>query len=191
MGLLDSLGIAAHAAPKVDDLEKQMASGGLCPEGVHHAVLEMAGPIPNAEGRGWKLVFRVIAGPGNGAEVEDVLWRPKGEDAKKDAKMQNRVMLYGHRLGVLRRDDNGKLVEFDPPRDFCDRLGAACFIEVTHRDREYEKNGTKQKIREAQLTFEGVLSPDDKKVKDVAKATTLPVVAAGATMPTKDKFAGI
>lgn len=180
MGLLNELGMTAP--PSISDAEKQMASGGLPPEGVHHAVLEAVGGIPNADGRGWKMTFKIIAGPGKDMSVEDIVWKAKGDDAKKDARVNNRILIYAHRLGLLKKvnDASGKevAVEVEGKHEFSDCLGAPCFIELKHEDEEYEKNGKKHSIKKAKLTFEGVLSPDDKKVKDVPKAGNVPAASS-------------
>ena len=176
MALLAELGVKGGDV-NIGDIEKKMASGDLPPEGVHHAVLTQVGPIPNAEGRGWKLTFEIIAGPGKGATVEEVLWKPKGENEKKDATTRNRVLLFGHRLGLLKKvsgpDGKDATAEVEGKYDFCDCRGATCFVELHHEEREYtdEKSKAKRKITEAKLTFAGLLSPDDKKVKDVPKAS--------------------
>lgn len=197
MGLMNELGLAPGSV-NIDDVQKQMAAGGLVPEGVHHAVLETAGAIPNADGRGWRLTFKVIAGAGDGGTVEEALWKPKGDDEKKDAKTRNRVLMFGHRLGLVKRDKDGKLVEVEGKHDFCDCLGAPCFIEVKHEDEEWEKDGKKRSIKKAKLTFEGVLSPDDKRVKDVPKAKNIPVpsavgqpAGAGAAGAKKDDYSDL
>lgn len=191
MGLLQDLGVAPGTV-KADDVEKNMASGGLPPEGVHHAVLEGAeGP---SEGRnGHKLTFKIIAGPGEGTTVEDVLWRPKGADAKKDKAIVNRTLVFGSRLGLLKRDRDGNLAEVEGKYGFGDCLGAACFIEIRHEEEEYQPkdkdgrpHGGLKKIKKAKLTFEGVLSPDDKKCKDVPKGNAAALPIGKPAGPPKD-----
>ncbi len=185
MSLLKDLGFDTGEVD-IGDAEKKLASGGLPPEGVHHAILEGAGGIPNADGRGWKLVFKIVAGPGEGATVEEALWRPKGDDESKDKKTRNRVAIFAHRLGLLKKVQKGGkevAVEVEGKNDFCDCLGAACFLDVKHEDEEYEKDGKKRTIKKAKLTFEGVLSPDDKRVKDVPKAKNLAAAQAGVGKP--------
>ena len=186
MGLLQELGVAGGPPPRIDDIEKQMASGGLCPEGVHHAVLDGVGEIPGCEGRGWKLTFKILAGPGEGSVVSDKLWKPKGDDAAKDKKTANRILLYGHRLGLLKRGDGGSLTEVEGKHDFNDCYGAACFIEVRHVEEEYDEKdkdgrltGKKKHIKKAELTWEGLLSPDDKKCKDVPRGKAPPPGSIG------------
>lgn len=187
MGLFDKIGIAPGqpGAPttNVTEIEKQMAAGGLAPEGVHHAILDAVGAIPGCDNRGWKLTFLIVAGAGNGMRVEETLWKPKGDgDEKKDGKVRNRILLFGHRLGLLKRDGNGNLVEIEGKYDFGDCIGATCFIEVKHEEEEWTPPGktVAVKMKKAKLTFDGVLSPEDKRCKDVPKASGLAAAAAGA-----------
>lgn len=198
MSLLADLGLAPGGAPPISDIEKKMASGDLPPEGVHHAVLTNVGPIPNAEGRGWKFTFEILAGVGKGVTIEEVLWKPKGEDAKKDATTRNRVLLFGHRLGLLKKvvvDGKEASAEVEGKHDFCDCLGAVTFIELKHEERSYEdeKSKTTKKIKEAKLTFNGLLSADDKKVKGVATASgaTAAAVASKPAATPKDNLADL
>lgn len=200
MGLLNELGLPAGGAVNINDVAREVAAGGLVPEGVHHAILESVGSIPNAEGRGWKMTFKVVAGPGKDETVEDVVWKPKGDDAKKDKAVANRTLIFAHRLGLV--DEKG--VEKPGKYGFADCLGAPCFIEVKHEDETYKPKdkdgkeiGVTRVIKKAKLTFEGVLSPDDKKCKDVPKAANLPAAssigkpAAAGAAPAKDQYADI
>lgn len=202
MGLLNDLGVSAADLPPISDIEKKMASGDLPPEGIHHAVLTSVGPIPNCDGRGWKMNFEIIAGPGKGATVEEVLWKPKGENEKNDATTRNRILLFGHRLGLLKKvkgaDGKDATQEVDGKHDFCDCLGVTTFIELVHEKEKYEKNGKEKEITKAKLTFNGLLSADDKKVKDVAKAAggagaaAVSKAASGAgQQKPKDDYAGL
>lgn len=203
MGLLAELGVKP-ADVNLDDVDKKMASGDLPPEGIHHAMLASVGPIPNADGRGWKFTFEIVAGPGRGSMVEEVLWKPKGENEKKDATMRNRILMFAHRLGLLKKvtggDGKDMTVEVEGKHDFCDCLGATTFIELMHEEREYEdeKSKTKKKIKQAKVTFGGLLGADDKKVKGakpaVAGKETVSEAAgkasAGAAAKPKDNFEG-
>lgn len=198
MSLLADLGLKP-ADVNLDDVEKKMQSGDLPPEGVHHAVLSSVGPIPNADGRGWKFTFEIIAGPGKGATVEETLWKPKGESEKKDATTRNRILLFAHRLGLVKKvtgpDGKDATVEVEGKHDFCDCLGATCFVEVQHESREFTKDGKTRQITDAKLTFNGLLGAEDKKVKEgkVAMASGAAVAAtkqAAASKP-KDNFDGL
>jgi hypothetical protein len=181
MSLLADLGLKP-ADVNLDDVEKGMAGGSLPPEGVHHAVLLTAGPIPNADGRGWKFEFEIVAGPGKGAVIEEALWKPKGDDPKKDAVTQRRVLLFGHRLGLLKKvkgaGGKDETVEVEGKHDFCDCLGTTCFIKIKHEEEKYEKNGVEKKIKKAKLEFAGLLAPDDKEVKGVPVASGNAAAAA-------------
>lgn len=196
MSLLAELGIGDEV--NIGDVEKKLASGDLPPEGVHHAVLTQVGAIPNADGRGWKMTFEIIAGPGKGAQIEEVLWKPKGDDEKKDAKVKNRVLLFMHRLGLLVTvpGGEGKAVPAPGKHDFCDCLGATTFIEIKHEKREFEGKNGKREITEARITFGGLLAADDKKCKDVPKASGQAAAAAvsgkaAAATKAKDDLDGI
>lgn len=179
MGFLADLGIAPGST-SADDVEKSMASGGLPPEGIHHAVLKWA-EAPNSKINGHKLIFKIIAGPGEGAEVEDVVWRPKGEDAKKDKKILDRAQLFGKRLGLLKADANGKLVEVEGKHGFGDCLGAACFLELKHEDDDWTTpDGRKKSIKKARVTFGGMIDPTDKRVANVPKGDPAKYRLAGA-----------
>jgi Fe2+ or Zn2+ uptake regulation protein len=198
MGLLNDLGVSASDLPPISDIEKKMASGDLPPEGVHHAVVTAVGPIPNTDNRGWKFNFEIIAGVAKGATVEEVLWKPKGENEKSDATTRNRILLFGHRLGLLKKvkDASGKeaTAEVEGKHDFCDCLGATAFIEVVHEKEKYEKNGKEKEITKVKLTFNGLLSPDDKKVKGVVTAgagtaaEAAKIAATKAAAKPKDNF---
>ena len=196
MSLLADLNVGPDVS--LTDVEKKMSSGDLPPEGVHHAVLTQVGPIPNADGRGWKFTFEILAGAGKSTTVEETLWKPKGDSEKKDAVTRNRILLFGARLGLLKsvptRDGKEKLVEVEGKHDFCDCLGATCFIEVQHEEREYEAKGAKKKVTDAKLTFAGLLAPDDKKCKDVPRGTgaAAAAVASGkATAKAADNLDGL
>lgn len=189
MGLLAELGVKPSDV-NISDIEKQMEGNGLPPEGIHHAVLTTAGGIPNADGRGWRLTFEIIAGPGKGMTVEEALWKPKGDDAKKDQKTRNRVLLFGHRLGLMKKVKDpatGKesSVEIEGKHDFCDCLGATTFVELQHEEEKYDKGGVERKITKAKLTFHGLYDADEKKVKDAIAAGKLAVAGGAAVAASK------
>jgi hypothetical protein len=192
MSLLKELGISP-AEVNITEIETQMAGNGLPPEGIHHAVLSSVGGIPNADGRGWKFLFEILAGPGKGMTVEEALWKPKGDDAKKDARVKNRVLIFAHRLGLLKKvagaDGKETSQEIDGKHDFCDCLGATCFIKLQHEEEEYERDGKKRKITKAKLAFNGCMGPEDKEVRDgiaagkIAVASGTAVAAAASAKP--------
>lgn len=186
MSFLDELGVTGPV--NATAVAEQMAKGTVPPPGVYHAVLEAAGGIPNCEGRGSKLVFKIIAGPWADFELDEALFKPKGDDPKKDEKTKNRNLMFGHRLGLLQRDAGDNLVPVPGKHSFADCLGAPCFIELKNEEETYDakdesgkKTGARRTIMKAKLTFEGVLSPDDKKCKDVPKGTAH--AGAGGTAP--------
>jgi hypothetical protein len=201
MGLLADLGFTeATPAPSIDEAAKAMASGGLPPEGVHYAVLNgYRGIEANNGNKGHELSFEIIAGPGKGAKVGDAIWNPNPEqDDKKRGTSQRRMLVFGYRLGLITKDASGRAKDVEGKHSFADCLGQCVFIEVKHEEEEYEKDGKKRKIMKAKLTFEGVLSPDDKKCKDIPKGAVpegaVPAagsVAGGAGGKPKDNFSDL
>lgn len=158
--------------------ETEMASHGAPPEGVYHAVLDVAKPHTFNSGTTiQKLKFKIIGGPYAGKTVEEELWPPANEtDAEKKKKKIARNAIFMHRLGLVRKvkdPSTGKDKTEPVPgkRDLGDCVGTVCFIDVKHKEEEYTKDGRKIKFTKAVLAFEGILSPDDKRVKDVPKGT--------------------
>lgn len=193
MGLMQELGIAGGTVD-VDAVEKRMEAGGLCPEGIHHAVLDAAG-VKQIDGvkRGYELTFRVLAGPGAGSEVKEIVWLPKGEDAKKDQTATDRLLTFAIKLGVLKAErKDGKTVGVEIPgrSDFCDVLGAECFIDVHHEEREFDGKSGRKKIKEAKLTFRpGVLTMNDPTCAKIPRGKPGPVGQSGAAnAKPKDNF---
>lgn len=173
MGLLNDLGVKPGEV-NMEDVEKKLAGGDLPPEGLHHAVLRTVGGIPGCEGRGWLLGFEVLAGPGKGAVVEEKLWKPKGENEKKDATARNRILLFGSRVGLFKKvkgtDGKETVGEVEGKSDFCDCLGATCFIEVQHVEETYTKDNKEKRITKAQLAFNGIFSAEDKRIREASPA---------------------
>lgn len=187
MGLLAELGF--DGGVNIAEAEKQAEGFSLPPEGIHHAILEGASTAP--DGQSWHLTFKIIAGPAEGMTVKETVWKPKGDDEKKDKTTRSRAALFAHRLGLLKKvvkDGVEVGVEVEGKHDFCDCYGAACFIDVKHKPSPKKVNGVV--VNDALgkpvmmvwpvLSFEGVLKPDDKRVKDVPKAAKIPAVSAGA-----------
>lgn len=203
MALLEDLELdkVADAA----EVEQQMASGGIVPEGLHHAAL--VGCREGAANSGTKfteLKFQVLAGPGKGLHIEETLFGPAGKSAESDERARNRMRLFAHRLGLLRKvpvEGQKDKFRYAPieggPKEFTDVLDkATCVVDVKHRDREYEKDGKKRTIKEAVLSFEGVLPVDDARVKEkkvpLGKYTPgANGTAAAGTLPRKDDYGDI
>lgn len=196
MGLAAELGVPLESVD-LNAAEKAIESGGLCPEGVHHAVLETAGEKTLDNGSKKRvLTFKVLAGPGKDAEVEDDVWLPsEGQDAGKKKKTQNRLTIFMHRLGLLKTkiggDGKEHLAEVEGKHDFVDCIGTTVFIEVKHEEEAWKdkKTGTDRKAMKAKLTFEGVLKPDDKKCQGVPTGKAPPpgtgpaAIGGGAKKP--------
>ncbi|QJW94737.1 hypothetical protein [Frigoriglobus tundricola] len=162
-----------------ETIDKVAKSGGLIPAGKYHVALDGAADVTAKQtgNPGTELTFRLLTGPFAGETVKETLWNTD--------KTQNRVILFGHRLGLL-KSDGKKYSRVEGKSSFQDVLGAECVVEVAHR--EYKKaDGTSGKA--ANLTFGGIWALDDKDVKDVpkAKAGTKPAV----TPPKKIDTSGI
>src|SRR5262245_17735256 len=95
MGLLSELNIDDPTTLDADELEQQVAAGGLVPEGLHHAVLEGCREVNATANKGYELTFKILAGPARGMEVKDTVWF-----SEKAAK---RAIIIDHRLGVLKK----------------------------------------------------------------------------------------
>lgn len=167
-------------------VEAAMNNGGLPPEGVHHATLNGCREVTAHTGTtGRELVFKILAGEGAGLEVKDTLWNSDNELSI------NRKLLFAHRLGVLKKVGAGDSAVYEavPGKDdINDVLGTVVFIEVKHE--EYDKK-TGGKGKSARLSFEGIINPDDKRVKGVPVGTAPPRFAmspqSAAPLPPRQK----
>lgn len=148
---------------KANEVDNAMMNGGIPPEGIHYAQLKGSRDVEAKSGStGRELVFTILAGQAKGQEVKDTLW-----NSDKDAST-NRKILFAHRLGLLKKvgtGDDATYVQADPKKqNFMDVRGVCVFIEVIHEEYEKDKGG---KGKSARLSFEGIISPDDKRVKGV------------------------
>jgi hypothetical protein len=204
MALLDDLRL--NEGVDADELEKRMQGGGIPPEGMHHAYLDgYRECTANTGTKGHEMTFKILGGPAAGMVVKETVWAPKGEDEEKDKKARDKLRLYGHRLGLLKKvTTNGKstYVAAEGKSDFIHCMGAEVIIDVMHEDDEYtNKQGKAVKAKKARLTYEGVIGLDDKRaatVKRGAKPTAGAIAAsaasaatAAAKQPTQQQFAGI
>lgn len=194
MGLENELGFDVSGTD-IKAAEAAVESGGLCPKGVHHAVLEGVREVTaNSGSKARELTFTVIAGPGKGCSAETTVWLPnEGQDADKRKKSENRVAIYAHRLGLLKtvvKDGKESLVPVEGKHGWIDLIGATCFIDVIHEDEEFtDKKGGHRKITKAKLSFEGVLKADDKRCQGVPTGKAPPPSAAPAAAAKKpDNF---
>jgi hypothetical protein len=198
-GLLDELALSPTVRAK--EVEQSMQANGLPPEGMHHAILAGFREVHiNNIFRGRELNFKIVAGPGKGQSVTECVWSPKGEDDAKDARMVNRMRLFAHRLGLLKKvpTDDGKDHTYQPvpgKHDFLDVRGAECIIVVKHEDDEYEnKKGVKVKTKRAILEFEGLYEVSDKRAEKVLKAkpnelaSMLPAATSAKPAAKADEF---
>lgn len=161
---------------KASKIEAEMTNGGLPPEGIHYAQLKGSRDVEaKSSSTGRELVFTILAGPGKGQEVKDTLW-----NSDKPASM-NRKILFAHRLGLLKKvgsGDDATYVQADPKKqNFLDVRGVCVFIEVIHEEYEKDKGG---KGKSARLSFEGIISPDDKRVKGIPTVSPPGTASAAA-----------
>jgi hypothetical protein len=181
MALLEELGVDPKAV-NAKEVEDQIKAGGLPPVGMHHAVLQgFREGSANSGTKFRELVFAILAGPGKGFEVKETLYNSDKQRGK------NRILIFAHRLGLLKKDGNS-FVAIPGKEEFSDCIGTTCVIDVTHEEREYtDDRGTKKKTTDVKLTFEGVLSMDDPRCKDIPKAGAAAVAAAGKAAASKPK----
>lgn len=196
MPLLDELEL--DKAPTAAEVESAMRAGPVPPEGLHHAALVGFREVQaNSGSHGRELTFKILAGPGKGFEVRDTLWSPSGKSAESDGRARNRMRIFAHRLGLLKKvalpDGTTKYVAVEGKTDFLDVYGAACVIEVKHEEREYtDKGGKLKKVTDARLAFEGVLALDDDRCKAVPRGDAAAAVAAvTAPAPAADEYADL
>ena len=175
-----------------DSFEAQVAAGGLIPPGFYMAYLNGAvrGQTKGNDEKGtpprskWTLTFKITGGVYDGREVEDALLAPLGKQT-----MEQRVLLYKSRLGLIRRTPDGKAFEPVPGKvDFQDCLDTKVIIHVKHR--EFPKDdGTKGYAVE--MDFNGVHYPDDPKALEKIGKPVEPKATTATTAksePAKRQF---
>lgn len=183
--LMDDLDLGNTTAEAV---EQSVAGGGLPPEGLHHAYLSAFREVQANSGNvGWELTFTVLAGPGAGLKAEKCIWKDAG-DADKKARARNQRIIFMHRLGLLKKvplaDGKHAYAPVEGKHSFADAYGTECVIEVVHEEETWtDKKGQQRKSKKATLTFEGVLSLDDPRAKDVPRAAAGAAAKAVAEAP--------
>jgi hypothetical protein len=166
---------------KADQVEAMMAAGGKVPPGFYHATLHGAKEITsNAKGTpGCELTFEVSGGIFKGCHVTDTLWKTDAE------RTQDRIILFGLRLGVLARDPKTqKVVPVEGKQDFMDVLDTKCIIEVVEETYKRDDSSVGSSSR---IAFGGIYYPDDKKAAEkVGKAAAATATASTTTAKDKD-----
>lgn len=195
MSLANDLGIGDLNELDMGEAEKQVAMGNLAPEGVHHAVLDTfrQGETPTTGSKFRELGFIITAGPAKGLKAGVTLWVPEpvqesdsDEEKKKKKNSANRIAIFYHRLGLLKKvkgaDGKERPVPVEGKHDLGDCLGATCFIEVKHEEESWDdkKTGQRRSMKKAKLTWEGVLSPTDKRCQGIPTATAAAAEAVRA-----------
>ena len=196
MSLLDDLRLNDTASNDATRTEREMMGGGLPEEGIHHAVFNghREGSTPNTGSRYRELTFVILAGPSKGMSVKETVWLPNGEDATKDEKKTQRLRLFCHRLGLLKKTErtvteNGKQVKksvYEPVEgkmDLVQCTGAEVLVDVQHEEDVVEKDGKTKKYKRAKLTYEGVIPLDDKRGEKVARGNPADVANGMLSAP--------
>lgn len=185
MSLVDDL-LGFGADPNAT--EESMKSGGMVPEGKHHARLDGVREVEaNTGSKGRELTFLVLAGPGKGGEVRETLWLNSDKEKGK-----SRQLIFAHRLGLLTKapGPNGKAIyaAVEGRKDFVDCIGSECVVDVKHEEytRKDGKKGTT-----AILQFEGVLSVTDARCKDVPKASAGSMPKPKPQQKSQDDWGGL
>ena len=176
MSLYASLGISDDELSNLnpDQVEKDVELGGVIPEGKYHALLTgVCKKDAKSGSEGTEFEFHILAGPFKGQIIKDAIWKTD------KAKGKNRILLFAHRLGLLAsKDVNGKkqYVPAEGKADWPDCRLTACIIDVIIEEYEMtdkvtqKPNGKKGKAN--RLAFEGVLTLDDPRCKDVIRDTS-------------------
>jgi len=172
--LMESLGItsAELSTMNPDRVEKEMASGGVLPDGLYHVQLIGVERKSSAKGTsGWGMEYEVLGGPFRGAKIEDTIWLSD--------KTKNRSTIFGNRMGLL--------VEQPPVNGqrqwrlatgisgWTDLRGWVGFIDVVTE--EYEINDkvtgkpTGRKGKSNRVTFDGIYGEGNGKCEAVPRGT--------------------
>lgn len=179
-----------------EDFEKKVASDGRIPPGFYMAFLNGAvrgqtkgdpdaNPPKPARSK-WTLTFKIVGGDQAGREVEGDLLAPLGNKA-----MEQRVILFKSRLGLIKRTADGKAFEPVPGKvDFMDCTDAKVIIHV--KERKYKKDDGTEGVG-IELDFNGVHYHDDPKAMEkIGKVIDSKADAASGTTakaePAKKKF---
>ena len=161
----------------VETLENYAKSGGLVPEGNYHVRLAGAKTVTSKQKGlpGHELHFEILGGPSTGQEVKETLWEAGADSTDKQrTAANNRLLIFGLRLGLLRKKADGK-IEFTPGKqDFSDVIGAEAIIEVKHEEYKKEDGG---KGKSAKVPFTGIHYLTDPIAKTAVKGSS----AAGVT----------
>jgi hypothetical protein len=160
------------AGQSADMIETRAAAGGMVPPGFYRAKLNGAKTVTSKEKMtpGFELTFQIVGGPFNDMEVTETLWDTD------HARSQDRLALFGLRLGVLKRGgkEGKEIVAVDGKKDFLDVLDTPCIIEIYHDE---FKKADGSIFASSKLTYGGCHYIDD---KDAAAKVGKPVEAKKA-----------
>ena len=158
---LDEIGITEDYDAR--NLDERMEAGGMVPPGKYHAVLHTANKVESkTKGTpGWELGFKISSGAFAGSDIKETLY------ITDNPRSRDRLALFGSRLGLLSRTQEGRLVIVEGKDDFRDCNDTPCIIEIHHE--KYERDdGTEGKS--ARITFGGIFdAKDPKALKAIAE----------------------
>ena len=125
-------------------------------DGFHHAVVKAIESDRHIELFCLKFTFQILAGASKDRTVCDRLFLTE--------KNNRRVVLFGHRLGLLKQDEFGQT---GVRKNWSEAIGKEVVIETATREYPTRDNTIR---RASNLTYEGVYRLDDPRVKDVELA---------------------
>lgn len=151
-------------------VEQDIETGGKLPAGKYHARLDKAEVKAWPSGDSYTdVTYTVLAGKFAGKTISDKLDHLKEvgehlEEKKKKAiaNSNNRFLLFGSRLGLI-ASNNGKYQRVKG--SFADCCGAEAVIDVVHKPDRTDPTKTY-----ANVSFAGIFTLSDPKVKDVPRA---------------------
>lgn len=153
--------------------------------GKYHVMLDGSSPKTAGSGNeGTELTFKILSGPFAEREVKETLWHA-GNNEAATKKMKGRMIVFGAKLGILKKNAAGSYVPADGKRDFSDVLGAECVIEVTNE--EYEKKGGGKGIA-TRMTWAGIWRCDEPDARGVVKKSATSEQKAAPAKSSAKKF---
>lgn len=130
---------------------------------------------------GTELTFTLLNGADAGREVKETLWH-SGKDETATKKMKGRAILFGAKLGLLKKNKSGVYLLCDGLRDLSDCLGNECVIELTNE--EYVNKQGKKGIA-TRMTWAGIWSCDEPEARGVVKKSATAGQATAAKVAAK------
>lgn len=118
-----------------DQVEKEIAAGGLIPIGRYHAALVKAEEKPAGGYPKTELEFEILSGQFAGRKVRRDLFH-NGDDAEKDKRAKNELIHFSVKLGVMTKLPDGHggntYAYVQGMTDFVDAIQTECVLEIHH-----------------------------------------------------------